>query len=185
SPYSTDSACWAVATINTSTSASAAASLMVAAALTPSPARAAALCGSMSKAVTVCPARATQLAMGAPMAPKPIHPTVVISAVFLLLVGWIEGGWLSASGEHLDDVGQGVVVTDVAGEHDGGGANRFGGGFDGPEHRDHAGQELADDLGAPNSEPSDGDVVGGDAALRDHPGGMRCQGGLDHLDDGG
>jgi hypothetical protein len=30
------------------------------------------------------------VAMGAPMAPKPIHPTVVICAVFLLLVVWIE-----------------------------------------------------------------------------------------------
>ena len=46
----------AVATISTSTSALAVASLMVAGALTPSPARTAAFCGSMSKAVTACPA---------------------------------------------------------------------------------------------------------------------------------
>ena len=52
------------------------------------------------------------------MAPRPIHPTLVISAVFLLLVVWIERGCgLSASGEEVDDVGEGVVVADVAGEH--------------------------------------------------------------------
>ncbi len=69
------------ATISTSTWASAAASPMVAAALTPSPARVTAFCGSISKAVTVCPAFATNDAMGEPMAPRPIHPTLVISAV--------------------------------------------------------------------------------------------------------
>src|SRR6185312_4879122 len=126
SPYSTDSACWAVATINTSTSASAAASLMVAAALTPSPARVAAFCGSISKAVTACPALATKDAMGVPMAPKPIHPTFVISVASFSLwygVNGIGAQGLSAAGEEVDDVGEGVVVAYVAGEDHIGGAD--------------------------------------------------------------
>src|ERR1700751_5520849 len=114
---------------------------MVAAALTPSPARAAAFCGSISKAVTTCPAFATKDAMGEPMAPSPIHPTLVISAVSFC-EWWIERfcrRWSSASGEEVDDVGEGVVITDVPGENHVGGADSFGCRLDGTEDRHHAG----------------------------------------------
>ncbi|HEY5148899.1 MAG TPA: hypothetical protein VIJ23_03585 [Mycobacterium sp.] len=55
-----------MATIRTSASASAAAAATVSAGLTPSALSAMAFCGSMSYAVTVCPACEKQLAMGAP-----------------------------------------------------------------------------------------------------------------------
>src|SRR4029077_7228418 len=172
--------------MTTSTSASTAASLMVAAALTPSPARAAAFCGSISKAVTTCPAFATKDAMGEPMAPRPIHPTLVISAVSFC-EWWIErvGGNSSASGEKVDDLGEGVVVTDVAGEYDVGGADGFGCRLDGAEDRHHSGEQLADDLGAPDAEATDRDVVGGNAAFGDDPCRVRGECGLDDLDDRG
>lgn len=44
---------------------------------------------------------------------------------------------------------------------------------------------MADDLGAADTEAPDRDIVGGDAALGDHPGGVRREGGLNHVDDGG
>src|SRR6476469_3336741 len=159
---------------------------MVAAALTPSPARAAAFCGSISKAVTTCPAFATKDAMGAPMAPRPIHPTLVISAVSFC-EWWIErvGRNLSASGEEVDDLCEAVVVTDVAGEHDVRDTDGFGCRLDGAEDRHHAREQLADDLVAPDAEATDRDIVGGDAAFGDDPCRMRGECGLDHLDDRG
>src|SRR6185312_12034029 len=114
------------------------------------------------------------------------HPTLVISAVSFC-EWWIErvGGNSSASGEKVDDLGEGVVVTDVAGEYDVGGADGFGCRLDGAEDRHHAGEQLADDLGAPDAEATDRDIVGGDAAFGDDPCRMRGERGLDHLDDGG
>ena len=104
------------------------------------------------------------------MAPRPIHPTLVISAVFLLLVAWIERGCaLSASREEADDVGEGVVAADVAGEHDVGGTDGFGCRLDGAEDRHNAGEQLADDLRAADAEAADRDVVGGDSAFGDDP----------------
>src|SRR5258705_1490023 len=170
--------------MTTSTSAATAASLMVVAAFT-SPARAAAFCGSISKAVTACPALATKDAMGEPMAPSPIHPTLVISAVSFC-EWWIERfrrRWSSASSEEVDDVGKGVVVADVAGEHHVGGADSFGCRIDGTEDRHHAGEQLADDLCAADAEAADRDVVGGDSALGDDPSRVRGNCSADDLDD--
>ena len=75
SPKSTPSTCSGVATISTRTSAPAAARVIVAAGDTPSSASSSARRGSMSNAVVAYPARATQAAIGAPIAPRPIHPT--------------------------------------------------------------------------------------------------------------
>ena len=91
----------------------------------------------------------------------------------------------SPSGEEVDDVGEAVVVTDVAGEHDVGNTDGFGCRLDGAEHRHHAGEELADDLCAPDAEATDRDVMGGDAAFGDHPCRVRGECGLDDLDDRG
>src|SRR4029077_10022498 len=71
------------------------------------------------------------------------------------------------------------------GEYDVGGADGFGCRLDGAEDRHHAGEELADDLGAPDAEATDRDIVGGDAAFGDDPCRMRGERGLDHLDDRG
>jgi hypothetical protein len=90
------------------------------------------------------------------------------------------------SAEEVDDVGQGVLVADVAGEHDVGRADDLGEGLDGPEHRHQAGQELAEDRRAADAQAADGDVVGGDAALGDDPGRARpATAPRDDLDDRG
>src|SRR4051794_22478007 len=141
--------------MSTRTSPSVAASAMVAAALTPSPARADAFCGSMSKAVIVWPAFATNDAIGEPIAPRPIHPTLVMSEPSFCWwcgVSGVGAQALSAPGEEVDDVGEGVVVADVAGEHHVGGADGFGCRLDGAEDRHHAGEQLADDFCAADAE---------------------------------
>ena len=53
----------------------------------------------------------------------------------------------------------------------------------GPEHGDHAGQQLAEHLGAADPEAVDGHVVRGDAALGDDPGGPGVERGADDLGD--
>src|SRR6476646_6847070 len=159
---------------------------MVAAALTPSPASAAAFFGSMSKAVTECPAFATNDAIGEPMAPRPIHPTFVIAAASFSLwcgVSGVGAQESSASGEEVDDVGEGVVVADVACEHHIGGADGFGCRLDGADDRHHAREQLADDLCAANAKAADRDVVGGDSAFGYHPGRVRGKGSANDLDD--
>ena len=89
------------------------------------------------------------------------------------------------SAEQVDHVGQGVLVADVAGEHDVGDADDLGQGLDGPEHRHQPGQQLAEDGGAADAQAAHGDVVGGDAALGDHPGRLGRHGAAHDLDDRG
>ena len=64
----------------------------------------------------------------------------------------------------VDDVGEGVVVTNVADENHVGGADGFWCRLDGTEDRHHAGEQLADDLCAADAEAADRDIVGGDSA---------------------
>src|SRR4051794_883334 len=86
--------------------------------------------------------------------------------------------------EQVDHVGEGGLVADIAGEHDVRGADDLGECLDRLEHRHQAGQELAEDGRTPDAEAADGDVVGGDAALGDDPGGLGRHGAADDLDDG-
>src|SRR4051794_28881328 len=185
--------------MTTRTSAPAAASATDPARFTPSALSEATRAASMSYAVISWPARATLRAIGRPIAPRPTHPTPVIAISPFRLASRAGGGWVcgvrggrrprrasgAASPDQVDHIAESVLVADVAGEHDVRDADRLGGGFDRTEHRDHAGQQLADDLGATDAQSPDRYVVGGDAALGDHPGRLGGEGAADHVDDGG
>src|SRR5699024_4732870 len=87
-------------------------------------------------------------------------------------------------GEGVDDIGQGLRPADVAGEDDVGHAEDLLGSLLGGEQGDLPGPELALDAGAADPEAVRGDLVGGDAALGDHPGGPGGAHLLDDLDHG-
>ena len=60
--------------------------------------------------------------------------------------------------EDGDDLGQCLVVADVAGEDDVGHADGLGCGVNGAEERDHAREQLAGYLGAADAQAVQGDV---------------------------
>ena len=80
-------------------------------------------------------------------------------------------GVLLVSVEDGHDLGQCLIAADVAGEDDVGHADGLGCRIDRAEHRDHAGKQLAGHLRAADAQAVHGDVVGGDPALGDDPGG--------------
>jgi hypothetical protein len=73
--------------------------------------------------------------------------------------------------ENGDHSGERLIVAHIAGEDHVGHADRLGCGVDRAKHRDQAGKQLARYLRAPDSQAIHRDIVGGNPALSDDPGG--------------
>src|SRR6266536_3111297 len=134
----------------------------IAAAAPPGPNRA---CSSWSGVATMMTTASARPAAAAaePALRTPSAASRLASGVLLLAV------------EYGHDPPERSVVADVAGEDDVGHADRPGRRVDRPEHRDHAGKQLAGHLGAADAQAVHRDVVRGDPALGDDPGGLRAQ----------
>jgi hypothetical protein len=81
----------------------------------------------------------------------------------------------AGAGENGDHPGERLIIAYIAGEDHVGNPDRLGCGVGRAEDRDQAGKQLARHLRAPDPQAMGCDVVGGDPALGDDPGGPSGQ----------